>query len=53
MDITPTTIPLPCHRRQGYSEQELAYQIACYKQFLVVPYQCPHCGLYHLLFVRD
>ena len=48
-----TTPKLPCHRRQGYKAKELDYQVACYKQFLVVPYLCPHCQLHHLLFVRD
>ena len=51
--VAAPAIPLPCHRRLGYSEQELAYQVACYAQFVVVPYLCPHCQLYHLLFVRD
>jgi hypothetical protein len=44
---------LRCHLRKGYREEDLAYQIRCYSQFLVVPYLCPHCSLHHLLFVRD
>ena len=46
-------VKLPCNRRVGYIENQLAYQVSCYKQFQVVPYQCRHCQLYHLLIIRE
>lgn len=48
----PPVQKLRCHPRTPYKEEELPHQIACYPQFVVVPYRCPNCDFFHLLFVN-
>ena len=46
-----TSKPKPCVKT-SYTEAELEGQHRSYPQYLVVPYVCPFCSLYHLFFVN-
>lgn len=41
-----------CAPRTGYTDAELEYQLTLFRQFVAVPYVCPHCQLHHLMFVN-